>query len=226
MSTDPFSGRNPSYCFVDLAPTEDVQNALSRLQGARIRGRIIRINSDTGKRSQGSKQVRTQMANGEWRAFNMPPDDSPMVFDRWSASDAREHWNKPVEEKRRLFVGGLSDISDQRFVNAEMRELFQGFDIQAVSKRVLPAHRNMDIPATGQCYCFVDLPSVEEAQRALLELDGKPTPYGGVYKVNVAYRQQDHKVCREQDRILGIKRVTSQPRRDLHGDWRSKAQML
>lgn len=164
------------------------------------------------------------MANGEWRTFNMPPENSPMEFDRWKASDTREHWTKSVEEKRRLFVGGLSDISDQRFVNAEMRELFQGFDIQAVSKRVLPAHRNSDIPATGQCYCFVDLPSAEEAQKALLELDGELTPYGGAYKVNVAYHQQDRKVCREQDCILGIKRVTNQPKRDLHGDWRAKVQ--
>ncbi|KAM0721634.1 hypothetical protein Q7P37_002559 [Cladosporium fusiforme] len=223
ISIDPFSGRNSSYCFVDLDSTEDIQHVLERLRGACIRGRPIKVNSDTGKRQRSSQRVQTQTQSGEWRTFDLDPEDSTMVFDRYSRTeDAREHWTKPIDEGRRLFVGGLSDVSDQRFVNAEMRELFQDFAIQAVSKRILPAHRNMSIPATGQCYCFVDLPSAEAAQRAISELNGRPTPYGGAYKLNTAYRQEDRKVCREQASILGIKRITGEPQRNLYSNWRSK----
>jgi len=136
------------------------------------------------------------MQNGQWKTFDSTLlTAKPSIFDRYEWKEAREHWTKPIKEGRRLFVGGLSDISCQSFVNAEMEQLFEGFDLQAVSKRVLPVHRDLLIPATGQCYCFVDLPSAEEAKAAMLALDGMPTPYGGVYKLNVAYEQQDRKVC-------------------------------
>jgi hypothetical protein len=102
-----------------------------------------------------------------------------------------------------------------------MRQLFRGHDIQTVSKRVLPAHRNMAVAATGQCYCFVDLPSAREAADAMTALNGSPTPYGGSYKINVAYAQQDRKVCREQAGLLGGHRVTGEVKRSLDGNWRS-----
>jgi RNA recognition motif-containing protein len=161
MSIDPFSGRNPSYCFVDLDDNEDIDAVIRRLQGYLIRGRSIKINYDAGKRQQRApRRIETCLENGEQRSFDFTPTKtSPFIFDRYTRNDARDHWAKPIEKNRRLFVGGLSDISDQAFVNEEMRQLFHGHEIQAVSKRILPAHRNMAIAATGQCYCFVDLPS-------------------------------------------------------------------
>lgn len=138
------------------------------------------------------------MQTGKVQTFDFKPSTAkPFVFDGYNRKDAREHWTKPIEEGGRLFVGGLSDISCQAFVNAEMQDLFEGFGLQAVSKRVLPVHRNFDAPATGQCYCFVDLPSADEARAAMAALNGVPTPYGGVYKLNIANGQEDRKVCRE-----------------------------
>jgi hypothetical protein len=119
-------------------------------------------------------------------------------------------------------VGGLSDISCQAFVNAEMQDLFEGFHLQAVGKRILPVHRDVDRPDTGQCYCFVDLPTADEAKKAAMAaLNGMPTPYGGFYKLNIAYDQEDRKVCREQAGILGIKIVSTERKRNLDGNWRS-----
>jgi hypothetical protein len=127
------------------------------------------------------------MQNGKIQTFDFKPlAAKPFVFDRYEMKDAREHWTKPIEEGRRLFVGGLSDISCQAFVNAEMQDLFEGYELQAVSKRVLPVHRDIDRPDTGQCYCFVDLPTADEAKAAMAALNGMPTPYGGVYKLNIA----------------------------------------
>lgn len=82
-------------------------------------------------------------------------------------------------------------------------------------------HREVDRLNTGQCYCFVDLPTAEEAKAAMVALNGLPTPYGGFYKLNVAYGQEYRKVCREQAGILGIKIVSTERKRNLEGNWRS-----
>lgn len=156
------------------------------------------------------------MQNGKVQTFDFKPSTAkPFVFDRYNRK------TKPIEEGRRLFVGGLSDISCQAFVNARMQDLFEGFELRAVSKKVLPVHRNVDAPATGQCYCFVDLPSAGEAGAAMAALNGMPTPYGGIYKLNIAYGQEDQKVCREHAGILGIKIVSTERERNLDGNWRS-----
>lgn len=223
MSIDPFSGRNPSYCFADLDEAEDIDAVIRKLHGYLIRGRPIKVNHDVGKRAERPRRIETCLENGERRSFDFTPRTaSPFVFDRYARTDAREHWTKPIEEGRRLFVGGLSDISDQAFVNEEMRQLFDGHNLQAVSKQILPAHRNTEIAATGQCYCFVDLPSALEAENAMAALDGITTPYGGSYKINIAYPQQDRKVCREQAELLGIHRVSGEVKRNLDGNWRSR----
>jgi hypothetical protein len=183
----------------------------------------MKINYDTGARAKHARRLSTRLPNGERRLFNFSPENtaSPLVFDSYAWSDAREHWTKPTKEGRRLYVGGLSDICDQEFVNAEMRRLFEGHNIQAVSKRVLPVHRNMEIAATGQCYCFVDLPSAIDAEAAMAALNGTPTPYGGLYRIKVAYDQQDRKVCREQ-LGFGNGTVTGEMKRNLNGNWRSR----
>jgi RNA recognition motif-containing protein len=42
MSIDPFSGRNPSYCFVDLASTENASAVIQKLKNKTIRGRPLK----------------------------------------------------------------------------------------------------------------------------------------------------------------------------------------
>jgi RNA recognition motif-containing protein len=225
MSIGPFSGRNPSYCFVDLDDNGNADAAISQLQGHVIRGRPIKINYDTGKRAKRPRRIETRLANGERRAFDFSPTAaSPLVFDPYARTDTREHWARPISEGRRLYVGGLSDISNRSFVNEEMRQLFNGYSLQAVSKRILPAHRNMAIAATGQCYCFVDLSSATDAEDAMAALNGTPTPYSGWYRINIATDQRDRKVCREQARILGTGNdaVAGDVKRNLDGNWRSR----
>lgn len=48
FSTDPFSKRNPSYCFIDLYTEEEAAQVMQDLQGQHIRGRPVRIKSKTG----------------------------------------------------------------------------------------------------------------------------------------------------------------------------------
>ncbi|KAM0690598.1 hypothetical protein Q7P36_009366 [Cladosporium allicinum] len=201
ISIDPFSGRNPSYCFVDLASTESAEAVIQKLQTQTIRGRPVKVRYDRGKCDCSEAfQLKTRMQNGEWKTFDFTPSAArPSISDRFEWKEAREHWNRRRPEAN----------------------LFEASDLQAVSKRVLPVHGDLQIPATGQCYCFVDLTTAEEAGAAMAALNGMPTPCGGVYKINVAYGQEDRKVCREQAGILGIKVISTDRKRNLDGNWRS-----
>ena len=44
MSTDPFTGRNSSYCFVDLDTAEEAARAIAELNGMELLGRPAKIN--------------------------------------------------------------------------------------------------------------------------------------------------------------------------------------
>lgn len=44
MSTDPFTGRNPSYCFVDLETADEATKAMAELNGKEVLGRPVKIN--------------------------------------------------------------------------------------------------------------------------------------------------------------------------------------
>lgn len=52
MSTDPFTGRNPSYCFVDLETVELAQIAMKDLDGMELLGRPIKIKPGVSKKSE------------------------------------------------------------------------------------------------------------------------------------------------------------------------------
>ena len=43
MSLDPFTGRNPSYCFVDLPSSAEAERAMSVINGKTIMGREVKV---------------------------------------------------------------------------------------------------------------------------------------------------------------------------------------
>ena len=49
MSTDPFTGRNPSYCFVDLETVDEANRAMNELNGKEVLGRPVKINPGVKK---------------------------------------------------------------------------------------------------------------------------------------------------------------------------------
>ena len=120
-----------------------------------------------------------------------------------------------------MYVGGLPRIPNQDSVNAEMRELFAGWNIQAVSKIISPSAAARQRPGSHY-YCFVDFPSAAEAQDALRRANGRNTPYGGHYKVYVA-ASRPNKVIMEQNLggvLDGMDRQKPMRERNLDGDWR------
>jgi len=67
MSIDPMTGRNPSYCFVDLTSIDEAKRAMG-LNGIDVLGRPVKLNS-VAKRDDGAKGLRVnRQPNGGFDA--------------------------------------------------------------------------------------------------------------------------------------------------------------
>jgi RNA recognition motif-containing protein len=53
MSVDPFTGRNPSYCFLEFEDKETAQNAMQALEGKIVLGRPLKIRNAYPGRTRG-----------------------------------------------------------------------------------------------------------------------------------------------------------------------------
>lgn len=51
MSIDPFTGRNPSYAFVDLTKSTHAQRAITELDGKEMLGRPIKVKPAVASRA-------------------------------------------------------------------------------------------------------------------------------------------------------------------------------
>lgn len=70
MSTDPFTGRNPSYCFIDLETEEDCGRALNELNGKEILGRPVKINVGIARKPSEQNEVELESKSNidrKWR---------------------------------------------------------------------------------------------------------------------------------------------------------------
>ncbi|KAI6891769.1 hypothetical protein KC318_g16149 [Hortaea werneckii] len=232
ISIDPFTGRNPGYSFVDFHTIEDAERALETLPGKRVRGRPIKINYNTERRGNSTRpRLPTKIHERTGHVREMPGLDvnsNAYVFDRWSRADeGPARWIAPMEECRRLYVGGLPQIRNQDSLNAEMRVLFQTWTIEAVSKIISPSEARRQHPGSHY-FCFVDLSTKEEAKSAIVALDGQPNPYGGQYKIKLAMpsKTKPTKVIREQMLSRGLKwaeelpKSDATPKRNLAENWR------
>jgi RNA recognition motif-containing protein len=123
MSIDPYSGRNPSYCFVELVSKEQADQAMLELSGKPILGRPVKLGPGVARSKGKHSQVES---TGDVR--NMRGRPTP-VFDRWTRTDAVDHWKEYSEQGRRLFMGGLPPMSDHHAVNVGVRKLFTGYNV-------------------------------------------------------------------------------------------------
>lgn len=243
ISTDPFTGRNPSYCFVELPSAAEAQRAIQELPGASFMGRPLRVNvhiprrngaapSSTRQQSDYSNSSSPRPAagtNGGWReasrklaaADGTTTAPSSPAFDRWNRrEEAPARWTQPVQQSKRLYVGGLPQVVGQEVLDQAMQELFAEFTVEAVSKLISPHESKQALPGS-HFYCFVDLASTEEAESAMKALDGQQTQWGGNLRVSMARDRQDRKVVREQGLASAESPAPSpKPARDFSGSWR------
>ena len=67
ISIDPFTGRNPSYCFVELETKEQAEQAMQQLDGRDFLGRPLKIRLGVSKSP----------------IDDSPQTESPFAFNRW-----------------------------------------------------------------------------------------------------------------------------------------------
>jgi len=87
-------------------------------------------------------------------------------------------------ERRRLFVGGLPEFTDQDSTEAGIKDLFEGFEVLKISKLFFPRESSEEREGS-HCYCFVELADEDQTDRAILKLDWKEK-WGGKVRVKPA----------------------------------------
>lgn len=109
IAIDPFTGRNPSYCFVDLQNKEHAERAMTELDGRDMLGRPVKIKPGVAK-----SQERTQNPL------------EPFRTDRWRQQE-RPSFAKVNNDSSRVYVGGLPRLTDHGAVQSNMEVFFKGF---------------------------------------------------------------------------------------------------
>ena len=122
ISIDPFTARNPSYCFVELATKDQADQAMEKLNGADLLGRPVEVKPGVPKSSRTGAE-----GWNDFRTNRSPGNQQPSAFQRWERDDASPHFRDSQE--LRLYVGGLPRMPDHGAVEAEMRKLFQGYNM-------------------------------------------------------------------------------------------------
>ncbi|KAF6816024.1 RNA recognition domain-containing protein [Colletotrichum plurivorum] len=189
ISIDPVSSRNPGYCFVDFAERADADRALSSLEVS-LRGRQVKVGPCEPKKQRtsrwGSSGTRDSESNfnrwGNWTGQREPEgrERGEAAATRHAITEqgpygAIEHFDRVVDtdtDGRRLYVGGLGQMVDQEQNQAEVAQIFEGFNPIVIGKRITPHEATRSKPGNYH-YCFVDFGTVEEAAQAMKALDGK-----------------------------------------------------
>jgi RNA recognition motif-containing protein len=125
IAIDPFTGRNPSYCFVDLESKEVAEKAMNELDGRDMLGRPVKIKPGVVKSSSERAQQRTE---GSPRAEKTSA--SPLNFDRWRRPDAPPTFAKINSDSScRLYVGGLPRLTDQEAIVSNITNFFKDYKL-------------------------------------------------------------------------------------------------
>ncbi|KAI1780905.1 RNA-binding domain-containing protein [Hypoxylon cercidicola] len=189
MSIDPFTGRNPSYCFVEFEDQESANKAMSTLEGKLLLGREVKCrpcipkgSASGGRRNEGLNRW------GNWSGEKNSRDNESEPVSGQSPSAENAQSPPPRYAKdftgQRLYVGGLPRMHDQATNFSEISELFKDFQIEAISKRIT-AHESTRVKTGNHDFCFVDFATPGQAEAAINALNGT-TFRGGPLKVSMA----------------------------------------
>ncbi|KAK8022285.1 nucleic acid-binding protein [Apiospora rasikravindrae] len=203
ISVDPFSGRNPGYCFVEFATKEAADAAMTGLEGMPLFDRPVKCRPclPKGAPRRTDSDGNSPAADGERyeRRSDRPREGgaNPSRWGNWGGSGERDggrsslptktyyERSRAQEEGRQVYVGGLPRMLDQTENDVEMRELFNGFEVELVSKRISP--KTPSAPGTDERrnFCFLDFASADQAQAAVNALNGSEHR-GASIKVSIA----------------------------------------
>lgn len=108
---------------MELATKEQADRAMLELNGKELLGRPVKVGPGVAR-----SRTKRPREESDQRARKTRDNLRP-VFDRWTRTDAPDHWKGYSEQGRRLFVGGLPRMPDHHTVNADVRELFTGYNV-------------------------------------------------------------------------------------------------
>jgi hypothetical protein len=183
MSFDPFTSRNPSYCFVNLGSKQQSVRAVLELHGESMLGRPLNIKACTICRKTRPKDI-------------MP------AFYRWTCDDARDHWEGYSEQGWRLYIGGLPRFTHYYVSEGWVQTFMEGYEMYVLREWVY--QRDSDIRSSegivkqanlptridagkhgNHHYLFVDLVDSNKAKATIEALDGRHE-LGGRIRVGLA----------------------------------------
>ncbi|KAK0467282.1 putative ribonucleoprotein [Desarmillaria tabescens] len=165
-----------------MAKKQDVQ-ALFEGDGYTVREEANRAMADLNQRDFLGRPVKIGPGKARRPRPHPSPKIFPLVFEGWRESNASDHWEGYAAQGKRLYVGGLPTMASHRVLNENIRELFRGFQLEAVSKMISPpVHRP---GPRNHFYVFVDFTNATEAGEAAKKLDGT-LAFGGRIRVSRA----------------------------------------
>jgi RNA recognition motif-containing protein len=126
MSTDPFTGLNPSYCFIELNTKAEADRAKEEITGkATIYGRPVKVNNVVPKKDIRIGSIKSY-DDGTPRLRNETYNNSekPFAVNRWEKSRESNPRQDACKEGRRLYVGGLPQINGQGLLDKKIHEIF------------------------------------------------------------------------------------------------------
>ncbi|RAK97924.1 RNA-binding protein [Aspergillus ibericus CBS 121593] len=198
IAIDPFTGRNPSYCFVDLETKELAERAMTELDGRDMLGRPVKIKPGVVKTSSERAQQQQQQQQQSPRVDASPREtrSSPFNMDRWRRGDEAQPPRTPVktpstnpsnssDASRRLYVGGIPRLTDQEAITSNITNFFKEYNVENVSKLFAP-HPAKRFEPGDHYYLFVDFSSAEEAENAMNALNRAEGPWGATLRVQRA----------------------------------------
>ncbi|KAL2812433.1 hypothetical protein BDW59DRAFT_155289 [Aspergillus cavernicola] len=209
IAIDPFSGRNPSYCFVDLETKELCERAMAEMDGHNLLGRPVKIKPGVVK-SASERQQRTSTGSGIGMGAGVDGSSSPRSnrtssfnADRWrrddnapapifgtptksnSNSSSTTTTTATTDSSCRLYVGGLPRLTDQESITSNITTFFKEYNVENITKLFTP-HPAKRFEPGDHYYLFVDFSSAEEAQNAMAALNGAEGPWGSTIRVQRA----------------------------------------
>lgn len=184
IAIDPFTGRNPSYCFVDLETRELANKAMTELDGRDMLGRPVKIKPGVAKTASERSQ---QQQHQQQRTESSPRSDKgrPFALDHWRRNDTPAFAKVDSVSSRRLYVGGLPKLTDPEIITTNITNFFKGYKVENVSKLFTP-HPAKRFEPGDHYYLFVEFSSTEEAQNAMDTLNGQEGPWGANLRVQRA----------------------------------------
>jgi RNA recognition motif-containing protein len=177
MSVDPMTGRNPSYCFVDFTSRDLANRVMQEYDGRDFLRRALKV------------KLGVKSGAGRGR-YDLPPRDgndrpSP-VFDRWKRLEEPEAISIAIQERRRVYVGGLPRFENQEDGQTQIRDLLKSAGIEPkVISKMISRHESLRDEEGNHNYCFVDLHSAKDAELAISSLNGLEK-WGWNIKVNLS----------------------------------------